>query len=68
MAFQRIWRRDHLNEQDALGAIREARARERQAQADLTDAVAAARTARVTWEAIGNAAGMARQSAAERWG
>jgi hypothetical protein len=39
----------------------------RKAESRLNDAVAAARAASQTWEAIGRAAGMTRQSANERW-
>jgi hypothetical protein len=38
-----------------------------QAQDDLVEAVRAARAADVSWTEIGDAAGMSRQSAHERW-
>lgn len=63
-----IWRRDHVDKLDALAAVREARQRARVAQDDLDTAARSARAGGATWEAIGRAAGMARQSAQERWG
>lgn len=67
-ALHAIWRRDHVDELDALATIREARRRARLAQDDLDAAARSARAGGSTWEAIGRAAGMARQSAQERWG
>jgi len=47
--------------------VRHAAAEVAEAEARLTAAVAAARKQGATWEAIGRAAGMTRQSAHERW-
>lgn len=47
--------------------VRYAAAEVAEAEARLTAAVAAARKQGATWEAIGRAAGMTRQSAHERW-
>jgi hypothetical protein len=52
---------------ETLAGITAAAEDARKADARLDDAVAAARAAGQTWEAIGRAAGMTRQSANERW-
>ncbi len=51
-----------------LGALAQASATLRQAEASLDDTVTAAREAGITWAQIGAALGMTRQSAHERWG
>lgn len=66
--FRRLWRREHVDRLDSLDRIREARRRARAAERDLDEAVAAGRAAGHSWEAIGAATGMARQSAHGRWG
>ena len=62
------WWREHAGGMDALVRVTEARARVTAADRELDAAVAAARECGVSWEAIGRAAGMARQSAHARWG
>jgi hypothetical protein len=52
---------------ETLAVITAAAGDAREAEARLSAAVAAARAAGQTWEAIGRAAGMTRQSANERW-
>jgi hypothetical protein len=52
----------------ALDRIAAATAARAQAADDLARAVADARAVGATWDQIGKAAGMTRQSAAERWG
>ncbi|HVK28569.1 MAG TPA: hypothetical protein VM575_09510 [Nocardioides sp.] len=66
--FVALWKRDHLNAQSALAAIVAARRRAAEIEEELDAAVAAARAAGESWEAIGRAAGIARQSAHQRWG
>lgn len=65
--FTRIWRREHVDGPDALAAIERARQVVTAAERDLDAAVATARSAGQSWEAIGRAAGMTRQSAHGRW-
>lgn len=65
--FTAIWRREHVDGESALNAITQARRTLAAAERDLDAAVAAARAAGESWEAIGRAAGMARQSAHSRW-
>lgn len=65
--FSEIWRRQHLNGETALADITRARRAVAVAERDLNDAVGAARAAGESWEAIGRAAGIARQSAHARW-
>jgi hypothetical protein len=65
--FVGIWRREHVDGDRALEAIGRARDAVRNAERDLDDAVGAARAAGESWEAIGRAAGMTRQSAHGRW-
>ena len=67
MAFER-WRLDHIAPAEALDEIRAARLAERDAADRLRDSVPRARAAGRTWEEIGKAAGMSRQSAQQRWG
>ncbi|MFS3129275.1 hypothetical protein ACLM5J_12815 [Nocardioides sp. Bht2] len=64
----RHWERDHLHAITALEQITAARRAIGEAEQALSLAVATARSAGLTWEAIGQAAGMAQQSAQERWG
>jgi len=58
--------RDHLPH-ETLAEVTAAAEDARKAEARLDGAVAAARGAGQTWEAIGRAAGMTRQSANQRW-
>jgi len=67
-AFQRRWHREHVDAIDALDSISGARAKIAAAERDLDAAVGAARRAGASWEAIGRAAGITRQSAHGRWG
>ncbi len=53
---------------DAVDALAQVVAELREQQRRLDDAVAAARAAGATWGLIGEAAGMTRQAAHERWG
>ncbi|KQY61437.1 hypothetical protein [Nocardioides sp. Root140] len=66
-ALRNLWRRSHVGGFDALDEISKARERVENAQDELTAAVAAAREQSVSWEAIGRATGMTRQSAHSRW-
>jgi len=52
---------------ETLAEVSAAAEAARQANGRLNDAVASARAARQTWAAIGDAAGMTKQSANERW-
>lgn len=61
------WRR-HLAPQQAVAAITAAAAAVAEHQRQLTAAVHEARRCGVSWERIGAAAGISRQSAHERWG
>lgn len=54
--------------QVALQTVEDVMAQVREQHRLLDEAVAAARAAGATWEHIGEAAGMTRQSAHERWG
>ncbi|MCM0621787.1 hypothetical protein [Nocardioides bruguierae] len=65
--FTAIWRREHVEGQSALNAITRARRAVAVAEQDLEDAVESARSAGESWEAIGRAAGITRQSAHARW-
>lgn len=65
--FTDIWRREHVDGQSALNAITRARRAVTVAERDLDAAVEAARSAGESWEAIGRAAGITRQSAHARW-
>ncbi|MFS3130645.1 hypothetical protein ACLM5J_19745 [Nocardioides sp. Bht2] len=67
-AVRAIWERDHLHGITALEQITAVRRGIVDAEQALSLAVARARSAGSTWEAIGRAAGMTRQSAQERWG
>ena len=61
--------KQHVQPLGAAAAVRSAAAAVRDAETALAEAVAAARTANppATWEQIGRAAGISRQSAHERW-
>ena len=61
--------KQHVQPLAAAAAVRSAAAAVRDAETALAEAVAAARTANppATWEQIGRAAGISRQSAHERW-
>ena len=65
-AIRQEWK-DHLPS-PAIAGVRAAAAADRKAGADLDDAVARARLDGESWAAIGDAAGMTRQAAHERWG
>jgi hypothetical protein len=60
--------RQHIAPWRALEEIEELAAKVAAATRELDDAVRTARTGGVTWDQIGRAAGIARQSAHERWG
>jgi len=62
-----LWRREHVDGEGALSAIAQARSEAAAAERRLDEAVAAARAGGASWEAIGRAAGMTRQSAHGRW-
>lgn len=66
-AARAIWRREHLAPGDSLTAIARAKAAAVKADEDLRIAVARARAVGQSWDAIGRAAGMTRQSAHARW-
>ena len=63
-----LWRSEHAFGADALGEVEAAAQAAAAAKERLDVAVAIARASGETWEAIGRAAGMARQSAQGRWG
>jgi len=65
--FTARWLSEHVSPLEALDTIRTSRAEITAATQRLDQAVAYARAAGQTWEAIGRAAGMTRQSAQERW-
>jgi hypothetical protein len=58
----------HIGPLGQLGAVSAAAAEAEQARQRLDQAVAAARAGGASWADVGRAAGMARQSAHERWG
>ncbi len=62
-----LWRSEHGFGADALGEVESAANAAREAKERLDTAVALARHSGESWAAIGRAAGMARQSAQERW-
>lgn len=66
--LRQLWRSEHVDERDALARITAARSSIEVLERELEDAVSRARAQGASWEAIGRAAGMARQSAHERWG
>ncbi|MGL5825825.1 MAG: hypothetical protein ACRCYU_13605 [Nocardioides sp.] len=66
--FTGIWRRDHTDPESALAAITTARRAITTAEKTLNEAVTTARAAGQSWESIGRAAGITRQSAHTRWG
>ena len=57
----------HVAPDEALDAVRQASAALRSADQQLERAVVSARLAGASWAALGEAAGMTRQSAHERW-
>lgn len=61
------WHREHLDGPQALTRIRDARGRVAAAEQELDGAVRDARAAGESWEAIGRAAGITRQTAHQRW-
>lgn len=63
-----LWRSEHAFGADALGEVEAAARAAAAAKERLDAAVAIARASGETWEAIGRAAGMAKQSAQGRWG
>ncbi|MGI8765294.1 MAG: hypothetical protein ACR2KM_02125 [Gemmatimonadaceae bacterium] len=62
-----LWRSEHAFGIDALAEVEAAAAALSQAKLRLDAAVALARHSGISWANIGRAAGMARQSAQERW-
>jgi len=62
-----LWRSEHAFGIDALTELKAAAAAAAQAKLRLDAAVALARHSSASWADIGRAAGMARQSAQERW-
>lgn len=62
------WLAEHVSPLEALEVIRTSRAEITAETLRLEQAVTYARAAGQTWEKIGQAAGMTRQSAQERWG
>lgn len=61
------WHSEHLDGPQALTRIRDARGRLAAADQELDGAVRDARAAGESWEAIGRAAGITRQTAHQRW-
>lgn len=68
-AARRAWEHTHIAPMQTLQAVRQAAADARAAKKGLDQAVAAARATMpaASWEAIGRAAGVSRQTAHERW-
>ncbi|TDH46669.1 AsnC family protein [Mycobacterium eburneum] len=66
-AAHALWRREHIDDLDAAGAITCALSVLRAAQAALDQAVIKARQRGLPWSKIGEAAGMSPQAAHERW-
>lgn len=62
------WHSEHVDPLTSLDEIGSARREVAEATRRLDQAVARARVAEMSWEAIGKAAGISRQSAHERWG
>jgi len=63
------WKQQHLGSAfDELAEVRSAAAAVQAARSELDEAVAKARVAGASWESIGEATRMSRQSAHERWG
>lgn len=67
-AVEHQWHTEHAEPFAVLDEIREAQADLARATTRLDDAVCAARRIGTSWEAIGQAAGVSRQSAHQRWG
>ena len=66
-AVTAVWARDHLAAVRATAEVETAQRRVEAALLALDDAVAEARRRGVSWELIGRAAGVTRQSAHARW-
>lgn len=66
-AARAIWSRAHLAPVASLAAVAQARRAVLEAEQSLNSAVATAREAGHSWEVIGRAAGVTRQSAHSRW-
>lgn len=66
-AARELWSLEHVFGADAVGEVEAAAAGAVQADLRLETAVALARHSGASWETIGRAAGMSRQSAHERW-
>lgn len=62
-----LWRSEHVFDVDALTEVAAAAAATTAAKQRLDAAVALARHSGATWASIGRSAGVARQSAQERW-
>lgn len=62
-----LWQRDHLMTAQATETVRRAAAAAVRAAAELDQSVATARRFGMSWDAIGRAAGMTKQSAHQRW-
>lgn len=67
-AARALWVRQHAGAANALRSIREAAQAVSEAQRELDLAVRHGRDTGASWEEIGRATGMARQSAHQRWG
>lgn len=61
------WWREHAGGQEALARVQHARKQFAAIEQELANAVAIARAAGASWDAIGRAVGISRQSAHERW-
>ena len=66
-AARELWRVEHVFGTDAVGEVQAAAVGAARAELRLETAVALARHSGASWETIGRAAGMTRQSAHERW-
>lgn len=62
-----LWQRDHLGTAQAIETVRRAAAAAIRAATELDQSVATARRLGMSWDAIGRAAGMTKQSAHQRW-
>lgn len=66
-AARALWRRDHIDEREAVGAISAAVSAVRAAEARLSETVLAGRRTGLSWARIGAAASMSAQAAHARW-
>lgn len=66
-AFLAAWHRLHLVGKDSLIRLEQAQAAVKEAETQLREAVATARHHGASWEAVGQATGVSRQAAHERW-